>query len=165
MSGHPIRRAVGVAVVAAGLHGCAAIPLALIAAPLLNVSGDVLVKTGTEYSASGTVYRTFALPMEQVRWAVREAFARAQITVTRDDDSPARDRIAGNLYGRTVRVELLPLTPVLTSMQLVVKRNFLASDKATASLLLAQTEKLLKPEQAAVVADEAPAHPRSRRGS
>jgi hypothetical protein len=66
MPGHPIRRAVGVAVVAAGLHGCAAIPLALIAAPLLNVSGEVLVKTGTEYSASGTVYRTFALPMEQV---------------------------------------------------------------------------------------------------
>jgi hypothetical protein len=54
----------------------------------------------------------------------------AQIAVTHDDASPKRDRITGKLYRRNVHVELLPLTPVLTSMELVVKRNILASDKA-----------------------------------
>ena len=48
MRGHPIRMAVAVALVAIALHGCAAIPLAVLAAPLLDVGGGVLVKTGTE---------------------------------------------------------------------------------------------------------------------
>jgi hypothetical protein len=150
MRGHPIRMAIAVASVASALHGCAAIPLAVIAAPLLDVGGGVLVKTGTEYSARGTAYRTFSLPVEQVHAAVLETFRRAQITVTRDDASPMHDRIAGKLYRRDVHVELLPLTPVLTSMELVVKRNILASDKATASELLAQTEQILLPEHPAV---------------
>ena len=97
--------------------------------------------------------------------AVIETFRRAQITVTRDDASPQRDRIAGKLYGRRVHVELLPLTPVLTSMSLGVKRNILASDKATASELLAQTEQILVPEHTAAPATaEAPSRPRSRSG-
>ena len=165
MRGHPIRMAVAVALVATALHGCAAIPLAVLAAPLLDVGGGVLVKTGTEYSARGTVYRTFSLPVAQVHGAVLETFRRAQITVTRDDASPQRDRIAGRLYGRRVHVELQPLTPVLTSMALGVKRNILASDKATASELLAQTEQMLVPEYPAVPAtSEAPVHPRPPRG-
>ena len=163
MRGHPIRMAAAVALVATALHGCAAIPLAAFAGPLLDVGGGVLVKTGTEYSASGTVYRTFSLPVAQVHSAVLETFRRAQIAVTRDDASPARDRIAGTLYRRSVHVELLPLTPVLTSMALGVKRNILASDKATASELLAQTEQMLVPEHPSVTS-EAPAHPRSPRG-
>jgi hypothetical protein len=163
MRGHPIRMAAAVALVATALHGCAAIPLAVLAGPLLDVGGGVLVKTGTEYSARGTAYRTFSLPVEQVHAAVLETFRRTQITVTRDDASPKHDRIAGKLYRRNVDVELLPLTPVLTSMELVVKRNILASDKATASELLAQTEHILLPEHPAVpVTSEA--HPRSPRG-
>jgi len=165
MRGHPIRMAAAVALVATALHGCAAIPLAALAGPLLDVGGGVLVKTGTEYSASGTIYRTFSVPVAQVYGAVIETFRRAQITVTRDDASPQRDRIAGKLYGRRVHVELLPLTPVLTSMSLGVKRNILASDKATASELLAQTEQMLVPElPAAPATSEAPVHPRSRSG-
>ena len=127
--------AAAVALVATALQGCAAIPLAVLAAPLLDLGGGVVVKTGTEYSASGTVYRTFGLPVAQVRSAVLETFRRAQITVTRDDASPEQDRIAGKVYGRKIRVKLQPLTPVLTAMELVVKRNILASDKATASEL------------------------------
>jgi len=50
----------------------AAIPLAVIAGPLLDVGGGVLVKTGTEYSARGTVYRTLSLPVAQVHTAVLE---------------------------------------------------------------------------------------------
>ena len=94
MRGHPIRMAAAVALVATELHGCAAIPLAALAGPLLDVGGGVLVKTGTEYSASGTIYRTFSVPVAQVHGAVIETFRRAQITVTRDDASPQRDRIA-----------------------------------------------------------------------
>jgi hypothetical protein len=60
-------------------------------------------------------------------------------------------------------VKLQPLTPVLTAMELGVKRNILASDKATASELLAQTEQILVPENPPS-ASEAPARPRPFRG-
>jgi len=93
--------AAAVALVAAVLKGCAAIPLAALAGPLLDLGGGVTVKTATEYSASGTVYRTFSLPVAQVHAAVLETFRRAQITVTRDDASPERDRIAGKLLGQS----------------------------------------------------------------
>ena len=69
--------------------------------PLLDLGGGVIVKTATEYSASGTVYRTFSLPVAQVHAAVLETFRRAQITVTRDDASSERDRIAGKLLGQS----------------------------------------------------------------
>lgn len=154
MQWHPVRAAVAVAFLAFVLQGCAALPLALIASPLLSAGGDVLVKTGTEYSASGTIYRTFPLPMEHVRWGVREAFVRTQVNVTRDDATSDSDQIVGETNGRTVTVELLPLTPVLTSMQLDVKRNLLASDKATASLLLSETEKVLQPQLGTTVASD-----------
>jgi hypothetical protein len=88
------------------LPGCAAIPLAVVAGSLLEAGGGVLVKTGTEYSSSGTVRRTFNLPVDQVHAAVLETFRRAQIPVIRD--------VAGTMEHRKVRVDLLPLTPVLT---------------------------------------------------
>jgi hypothetical protein len=50
-------------------------------------------------------------------------------------------------------------------MELVVERNILASDKATASELLAETEQMLVPEHPAVpVTSEGPAHSRAARG-
>ncbi len=138
-----------VAIFALGLHGCAAIPLAVVAGSLLEAGGGVLVKTGTEYTSNGSVLRTFNVPVEQVHAAVLETLTKAQITITRDEASARRHRIAGIAYHRTVRVELFPLTPVLTALEIVVKRNVLASDKATASELLAETELVVAAQTAA----------------
>jgi hypothetical protein len=101
--------------------------------------------------------------MEQVRWGVREAFVRTQVNVTRDGATADGDHIVGETNGRSVTVQLLPLTPVLTSMQLDVKRNLLASDKATASLLLSETEKVLRPHLTPTVASDESARRQSRR--
>lgn len=125
------------------LQGCAAIPLAAVVTPMLEAGGGVLVKTGTEYTASGTVYRTFTLPIDEVHAAVLEAFRRTQVTLEEDEVSVKGEQLVGTTQHRTVRVQLTPLTPVLTSMELAVKRNLLASDKATTSELLAQTESVL----------------------
>jgi len=51
MGGHPIRVAVAIALVATAMHGCAALPLAVIGGSLLGVGGNVLVNSGTEYTA------------------------------------------------------------------------------------------------------------------
>jgi len=125
------------------LQGCAAIPLAVVAGSLFDAGGGVLVKTGTEYTASGTARRTFNVSLDEVHASVLETFRRAQITVSHDEASAKRQFVTGNMQGRKVRVRLIPLTPVLTSMELDVKRNVLASDKATASELLAETEQVV----------------------
>jgi hypothetical protein len=141
MRGHEaITGAIASAALAGALGGCAALPLAVVAGSLLDAGGGVIVKTGTEYTASGAVRRTFNMPVDQVHAAVLETFARAQIPVTRDEASAKRHVVRGAAQHRKIYVELLPLTPVLTSLELVVKRNLLASDKATASELLARTE-------------------------
>ena len=132
--------AAAVAVLGPSLQGCAAVPLAIVAGSLLEAGGSVIVKTGTEYTASGTARRTFNAPAGQVHAGVLEAFSRAQIMVVRDHAALPRHRIDGIMRGRRVRVDLLPLTPMLTAMTLDVKRNAFASDKATASELLALVE-------------------------
>ena len=125
------------------LHGCAAIPIAAVIAPLLEAGGGVLVKTGTEYTASGTAVRTFSIPIELVHGAVLEAFHRTDVAVRKDEWTKKGRTIQAEADHRAIRIRLVRLSSVLTSMELVVKRNFVASDKATASELLAQTEQVL----------------------
>jgi hypothetical protein len=151
------RDAAVMAALGVGLQGCAAVPLAIVAGSLLEAGGSVIVKTGTEYTASGAARRTFNAPAGQVHAGVLEAFARAQIAVTRDQAATPRHRIDGLMRGRTVRVDLFALTPVLTAMSLDVKRNLFASDKATASELLALVEGVVGE---VVVAAAPPATPR-----
>jgi hypothetical protein len=151
--------ALGTVAAAIAMQGCAALPLAVVAGSLMDAGGGVLVKTGTEYTASGMARRTFNLPDEQVHAALLETFRRAQIAVERDDASSKGRRIVGKAQGRTVRVRMVALTPVLTAMDLDVKRNLFASDKATASELLAETEQILG-ESTAVATLEPDAPPR-----
>ena len=125
------------------LDGCAALPLAVVGGAALQAGGGAVVKAGTEYTASGAVYRTFTIPIADVHAAILETFRRTQLTVAEDEPVKKGQRLVGRAEHRTVKVELVWLTPSLTSMQLVVKRNLLASDRATASELVAQTEQML----------------------
>ena len=146
-----------IALLALALQGCAAIPLAVFAGSLVDAGGGVLVKTGTEYSASGTARRTFNLSSDDVHTAVLETFQHAEITVTRDEPRKNGRTILGATQGRKIRVRLFTLTPVLTAMELDVKRNLLASDKATASELLAENEHVLAERSTVALRVEAPA--------
>jgi len=126
------------------LQGCAAVPIAAVGSMALQAGGGALVKTGTEYSASGVAHRTFTIPLEDVHAAVLEAFCRADVSLQQDETSKSGQlAIVGEAQHRRIRVRLIPLTRGLTSMELIVKRNIFASDKATASELVAQTEQAL----------------------
>ncbi len=104
----------------------------------------MIVKTGTEYTASGVVRRTLTIPVTDVHAAVLEAFRRAQIGLAKDRMSPEGQwTMCGVAEHRKVHVWVTPLTRTLTTLEIGVKRNWLASDKATSSELLAQTEQAL----------------------
>ena len=124
------------------LHGCAALPLAALGGAALQSGAGAVVKTGTEYTMSGSAKRTFTIPINAVRAGVLQAFERAGIVVEAQHDGDDRD-IRGRLEHRTVRVRLIAFSDSLTGMTLVVKRNVLLKDRATGSELLEQVEQAL----------------------
>lgn len=129
-------------VLACGLEGCALFPLAAVGGAALNASGGAITR-GTEYTMGGTARRTFTSPIEDVHAAILETFERTAIRVAKDETSDDGRRLVGEAERRTVKIELTSLTPTLTSMKLLVKRNILLKDRATASELVTQTEHAL----------------------
>jgi hypothetical protein len=131
-----------VAVLAAtlALSGCAALPLAVVGGAMLQGGAGAVARTGTEYTLTGAVYRTFTIPSNAVRAAVLLAFERAGVSVSRVVESEDREEIEGQLRHRTVQVRLTPFSESLTGLTLVVKRNPLLRDRATSSELLEQIE-------------------------
>lgn len=127
-------------VVALCLHGCAALPLAAVGGSVVASGAGAMVKTGTEYTFSGTARRTFTVPINAVRAAVLQAFEVAGVEVQPEDGDAYH--LVGKLSHRTVKVELKELSHSLTVMSLSVKQTIL-KDRATASELLEQIEQVL----------------------
>jgi hypothetical protein len=123
-------------------QGCALFPLAALGGAALNASGDALSK-GTEYTLTGTAKRTFTDSIDDVHGAILETFDRTGIRLERDECSENARRVVGEAEHRTVKISLMSLTPTLTSMTLVVKRNILMKDKATTNELMEQTVRAL----------------------
>jgi hypothetical protein len=88
--------------------------------------------------------RSAARRSSRARAAIIQAFDRAGVEITeqkRDDDDDVH--ILGDLHKRTVHAKVTPLSPMLTAVTLVVKRNFFVKDRATTSELLEQIEQVL----------------------
>jgi hypothetical protein len=131
---------VSVPLLAISLEGCALFPLAALGGAALSTGGSTVAKVGTEYARDGSVLRTFTLPIDDVHAAILETFDRTAIRVEQDEATDDGRRLVGDAEHRRVKIALTALTPTLTAMKIVVKRNILAKDKATASELLGQTE-------------------------
>jgi hypothetical protein len=124
------------------LQGCAALPIAAVGGAVVGSGAGAVVKTGTEYTMTGTARRTFSVPINAVRAAVLEAFERTGVRL-REPQPDQGDEIAGDLHERTVHVRLTAFSDSLTGMTLNVKRNALVKDRATSSSLLEQVEQVL----------------------
>lgn len=135
--------ALEITVMAASIQSCAALPVAALGGAIVQSGAGAVVKTGTEYTTTGTARRTFMVPMSAVRAAVVEAFDRAGVTLDSEQPHDDRVRMTAKLNHRSVRVQLTALSPSLTGMTLVVKRNVLIKDRATSSELLEQVEQVL----------------------
>ena len=127
------------------LEGCALLPVAALAGAALNAGGSAISK-GTEYTMGGTAHRTFTSPIADVHRAILATFDRTGLRLERDESADDARWLVGKAEHRTVKIRLTPLTPTLTSMQLVVKRNILLKDRATATELVEQTERSLLDE-------------------
>ena len=117
------------------LEGCATVGLTL-----LGVGAGV----GTNYTLDGIAYRTFTVPIDDVRRATLLALKRMDVTLQSDEITDTGRAIIG-LAGdrRTIDVELERLTSRTTRLRVTAKYALVLRDRATAAEFIAQTERAL----------------------
>jgi uncharacterized protein YceK len=143
-------------VLAVALSGCAAIPLSLasIGAGAFSGGAGAAVSAGTEYASGGVVYRTFTLPLDELRLALGDTLARMEIAVVRDEVVGDERRIEARAHQRVIKLRLEPVSRTVTRLRLVVSEKPFKTDRATASEIVTQTERTVEARAAASVRAE-----------
>lgn len=114
------------------LSGCAGV--ALTAA---GVGGGV----AASHQMGGLAYRTFTAPLPRVKTAVLTAFKRMEIKPGATEMIDLGERILARAGDRDIEIELEALTPKVTRMRAVVRRDGgMIVDSATAVEIISQTE-------------------------
>ncbi len=137
----PILAVVGIAV---GTSGCAAIGLtgAALGAGVFSAGAGAAMRAGTEITRGGVVYRTFSLPLNELRTAVGDTLARMELAIVKDEvDAHGDRRIVAWARDREVEIDLQPITRTVTRLRLVVSEGPFRRDRATAAEIVAQTER------------------------
>jgi hypothetical protein len=127
--------------VALALSGCVALPLA----PILAAGAGGVVQAGTQATlAGGTAYRTFTVPVDQLLTAVHTTLQRMEITIGGDDVDGGTRTISAEVGNRIIHVTLERITSTVTRLGVVIYQGGFTKDVATASEIVAQTERTLK---------------------
>jgi hypothetical protein len=97
---------------------------------------------GVQHTLSGISYRTFSVPLPQVRSAVMSALHQMDITVASKEKIENGERFIARANDRDIEVELEAITSKATRMRSTA-RSGLFRDAATATEIILQTERLL----------------------
>jgi Protein of unknown function (DUF3568) len=120
------------------LNGCAAVALTM-----LGVGAGVATGTSVGYTLDGYAYRTFTAPLPQVEGATRTALNRMGIKVGATAKTEQGKAIAATGNDREIEVELEVISSNATRMRTVAKQGFFFKDRATATEIILQTERIL----------------------
>jgi hypothetical protein len=120
------------------LNGCAAIALTV-----LGVGAGVATGTSVGYTLDGYAYRTFTAPLPQVESATRTALNRMGITIEATAKTEQGKAIAATGSDREIEVEFEVISSNATRMRTVAKQGIFFKDRATATEIILQTEKVL----------------------
>jgi len=117
-----------------GLGGCQ--PLAL---SVLGAAGGEALR----YSYSGATYRTFTASAAEVKHASLEALERMGIAFESFDRFDSGELIYARAENRAIAIEIEPISPRATRLRIAAKNGSFFFDSATASEIVAQTERSL----------------------
>ena len=120
------------------LNGCAAVALTM-----LGVGAGVATGTSVGYTLDGYAYRTFTAPLPQVESATRTALNRMGIKIGATAKTEQGKALAATGNDREIEVELEIISSNATRMRTVAKQGFFLKDRATATEIILQTEKVL----------------------
>jgi hypothetical protein len=137
-----VRHAALLAIALLSVSGCAALGITggAVAVAAVGAGATEVLRVGTEYSLTGTALRTFTASVETLQEATRSTLNRMAFTVEAEEDMSPGRRIVATGIGRTIEIELEPLSPAVTRVELAVKRSFFRRDRATASEIITQLE-------------------------
>jgi len=117
-----------------GLAGCQ--PLAL---TMLGAGAG----TALRYGIDGVSYRTFTAPAPMVKQASLAALERMGITLDSTGRFEGGEVIYAHSDNRAIEIEVEPISPKATRIRIAAKNGGLFYDSATASEIIAQTERFL----------------------
>jgi len=117
--------------------------LPALGAAALSAGVGNAVRAGTEYTVTGTAYRTFTLSLEDLAKVVRHTLDRMELPVTGAAVKGARLTYVAEGIERTVRLTFTPISPSVTRLGITVKQGVIRRDRATASEIVTQIEEAL----------------------
>ncbi|HXV78238.1 MAG TPA: DUF3568 family protein [Candidatus Binatia bacterium] len=120
------------------LNGCAAVGLTM-----LGVGAGVATGTSVGYTLDGYAYRTFTAPLPQVESATRTALNKMGIKVDATAKTEQGKALAATGNDREIEVEFEIISSNATRMRTVAKQGIFFKDRATATEIILQTEKVL----------------------
>jgi hypothetical protein len=122
------------------LNGCAA-PLAL---TLLGVGAGVTTGTAVSYTMDGIAYRTFTASLPQVERATLTALNDMGLKIEGTDKTDEGKSIKAKGLDRQIEIELQAISPKTTRIRTVAKEGIFFKDRATATEIILQTERILE---------------------
>src|SRR5215468_6561318 len=120
------------------LNGCAAVALTM-----FGVGAGVVSGTSVGYTLDGFAYRTFTASLPQVESATRTALNRMGIKIEATAKTEQGKAIAAIGNDREIEVELEVVSSNATRIRTVAKQGYFFKDRATATEIILQTEKVL----------------------
>ncbi len=118
--------------------GCA--PVAL---TLFGVGAGVTTGTAVSYTLDGIAYRTFTASLPQVETATLAALDQMGIKVESNEKTDQGKAIKGRGVDRQIEVELEMVSSKTTRIRTVAKDGVFFKDRATATEIIMQTERVL----------------------
>ena len=128
-------RWIAIILAAGALGGCAAAGLTVAGA-----GAGVGMASGVDHTLSGTVYKTFSAPVNELRLATLRTLNRMDMPLTRDQQTEVGWTIGATASQRTIEIELERLTRTTSRMKVTAdKGDFFFKDASTASEIVTQT--------------------------
>jgi hypothetical protein len=121
------------------LNGCAA-PVVL---TLLGVGAGVTTGTAVSYTLDGIAYRTFTAPLPQVERATLTALNDMGMQVESAQKTEEGKAIKASGVDRQIEIELQAISSKTTRIRTVAKDGVFFKDRATATEIILQTERIL----------------------
>jgi len=112
--------------------------------PLSLTALGVGAGAGVNHTMNGYTYHTFSEPLPRVKQAVLVALNRMSIKVESTEKSGVFETINAKSLGRSIELELEVISPKVTRLRSVARKNPFVMDSATAEEVIAQTQRALK---------------------
>lgn len=133
-----IPRVFWVILLAAALAGCELLPF--VSSPVV-VSG---AGGGVAYTLTNVAYKTVSYPEDKVETSLRKALVKMGIRETGKKTSDGVVTITAVTKKLSITIELEKVTERTTRIKVDAAENLIIKDKATATEIIVQTEKILE---------------------